>query len=742
MKIKKLQIRNYKNLDANMVHNSDLIAFIGNNGSGKSNLLEAISIIFYYLITKKEKDIPFNFAIEYKIGGNKFVIIEKKGTSVTTKIGDMHKADIVEELPKQIVAIYSGEDDRLWKKCYASLYNDYIKSINISDNTGIGEYTQFPRMLFVNKYYWHISLLCLLLSDDRNIQLFCENILNVKKINSIKFVFNKTNYVNYSDSAVKNFIKAIDQRSEYTLAELKAIIRNYGCQIADVYKYLYIAFTPDKKKMVENIIINFNNENLEIEDLSEGEKKLLLINAALEYAGQEDSLFILDEPDAHVHVNNKEQIINCFKPYLHNRQIIITTHSPTVTECVKDENVYMLNNGKIEDQNKQEIIEEITGKFWNKHQQNSFLSSKKPIILLVEGAHDKEHISQAYEKLQDEYPDIKFDIFKLNSETNILPFMRGLYESDFVTDKIFIGIYDNDKTVNQKINRTDQFSEISGVVFKKIKKNQKENFSYFVCLLPKPEHIDCDCTIETLFDSSKFEEAYAKAFSNASGHFHNKAVAEIAADIKEQAKNILSDNSKTFEKEDFKHFRKLFNLIREIAEYSKTQKLPKDTAQPENKPPDATMPKSDSREGGNDNHQAFWLEFHKFLEDGKFSFHTQTPAPKNWTYISIGYTDFKLKLSRIIDEKTLLVQLVCRGANSLSNFNALKQKYKNESISKISPDIKWEENEGKKEHHVSLVLTAQDPFAREVWPAQFKLLSESAAKFIDFFKNKVKEYRS
>lgn len=46
MKIKQLSINNYKNLDAKLHHESDIIAFIGNNGSGKSNLLEALSSIF------------------------------------------------------------------------------------------------------------------------------------------------------------------------------------------------------------------------------------------------------------------------------------------------------------------------------------------------------------------------------------------------------------------------------------------------------------------------------------------------------------------------------------------------------------------------------------------------------------------------------------------------------------------------------------------------------------------------
>ena len=76
MKIKKLQIKNYKNLDAELMHDSDLIAFIGNNGSGKSNLLEAISHVFRSLYVSKYKVI-FNYLIEYITSKNSTVRIEK-----------------------------------------------------------------------------------------------------------------------------------------------------------------------------------------------------------------------------------------------------------------------------------------------------------------------------------------------------------------------------------------------------------------------------------------------------------------------------------------------------------------------------------------------------------------------------------------------------------------------------------------------------------------------------------------
>ena len=94
MKIKSLKIvdKAYKNLDINLDNNtSSIMAFIGNNGSGKSNVLEAISIIFKYLYQRKDKEIPFDFSLTYEIGGGKLVEITKSRTTVITKINGVQK---------------------------------------------------------------------------------------------------------------------------------------------------------------------------------------------------------------------------------------------------------------------------------------------------------------------------------------------------------------------------------------------------------------------------------------------------------------------------------------------------------------------------------------------------------------------------------------------------------------------------------------------------------------------------
>ena len=411
MRIKEIKIANkaFKNLDVSLENNtSGVMAFIGNNGSGKSNLLEAISAIFRYLYDKKQKDIPFNFSLVYTTFNGRTVEITKNELSVTTKIDNQENSDLYSFLPKQIVAIYSGEEDRLWREYYKPIYDDFISKISKSFQE------EFPKMLYLNKFYWHISLLCLLLNRFNNPEdKFCEEILGINNVHSVKFEFKK-NYQGYPSNNVLRFISTIDAKDEYTLDELQEVIKNYD--INEVFKYLYIAFTPKEEKILQNITIEYNN-NLNIEDFSEGEKKMILVKAALEFAAQEDSLFILDEPDAHIHLSNKIQIRNVLEEYQQNRQIIITTHSPTLTKVIPKEGIYCLEKGKVKEF---KDIVEVTKYLADKEDIYKLLFSKSN-ILIVEGKTDDKYIKKAIELYKDEFPSLDFQILRVGGtdEENI-----------------------------------------------------------------------------------------------------------------------------------------------------------------------------------------------------------------------------------------------------------------------------------------------------------------------------------
>lgn len=562
MRIKKLEVEGYKNLNIKITHDSDVIALIGKNGSGKSNLLEAISAIFKSLYYG-DGSVPFDYLIEYENTSKQNVRIEKKKSKKKCFLNEEFIIDVKDYLPKKLIAIYSGEEDRLWSKYYKSVYDDFIRDINKKETQGLSSNQGMPKMVYINKLYWHISLLSLALSDSHDNKKFIEEVLNIKHFDKVKFDFYDKNYEGYSNSPTLEFVRAVDEKSEYTLNELKKILDDKGYIADDVFKYLYSAYTPEKSKIIKDIIIKFN-DYLTIEDLSEGEKKLLLVKAAFEFAEQEDSLFILDEPDAHVHLGNKEQIVKAFEPYKNNRQIVVTTHSPTVTQSLSDESLYMLNEGQNVKKEKQIVIDDLAGDFWNKQQQNIFITSKKQIVLFVEGRHDKIHILNAFRYYKSDYPFLDLDIFSLEGETNIAPMLKGMRDSKISDGKLYIGIYDNDSAGQTSIKKNGFDKENDGCGYRKLKDNKYSHHCFYSFCLPKPEAHTKDCTIENMVPVEKYEDAYKLAFESMVGHFLDKSIDDISKGIKEKSKNILAEKSKDFEKEDFKYFRKLFDVIEKI----------------------------------------------------------------------------------------------------------------------------------------------------------------------------------
>lgn len=556
MRIKKLKIsnKNYKNLDINIENNtSGIMAFIGNNGSGKSNLLEAISIIFKYFYEKKEKDIPFDFSLTYTIGGKNEIEITKKKTSVITKIDGNQRSDPYGHLPKQIVAIYSGEEDRLWQKYYRPFYDQYISNINRSVQN------EMPKMLYINKFYWHISLLCLLLHRFYNgDDTFCENILGIKNVHSVKFSFNKNNYKNYTNSPVKQFITRIDKKDEYTLEELIKIIDNEGYTIIDIYKYLYIAFTDKDNKMIENIVIKYNDENLELEDFSEGEKKMLLIKSALEFAGQEDSLFILDEPDAHIHLANKIQIRKVFEPYEDHRQIIITTHSPTLTKYLSKESVFCLEKGKLKELGN---MAEITKYLANKEDIYNLLFSKSD-ILIVEGKTDDKYIKRAIHFYKEEYPTLNFQILRVGGtdEENIQNLIENI---DLKENQQIIILVDRDNAGCKVYKKIFGEKPKKDILYEKYPNG---NEVHFLMLPHKTGNNDQDFIIEDYFDKSLIKELSETYIQR---EFIDKNAVSFGSfpKIKEKIKSELLLNfceSEHCKKEDMEGFKVLLDKLNEI----------------------------------------------------------------------------------------------------------------------------------------------------------------------------------
>ena len=109
----KSDFRNLNGLKLSLSDQNDTYVLIGNNGTGKTNILEALSSVYSSLLLKTP--FQFSFVLLYKIDDDTYRVehdisagrTEYKKNDVVVTEGEM-------SYPNRIICNYSGEDTRLW----------------------------------------------------------------------------------------------------------------------------------------------------------------------------------------------------------------------------------------------------------------------------------------------------------------------------------------------------------------------------------------------------------------------------------------------------------------------------------------------------------------------------------------------------------------------------------------------------------------------------------------------------
>ena len=572
MKLQRLHIKGFRNiydLDLDLSTQNGLSVLIGNNGSGKSNILEAVVAIFASLYSKSERFTPtFDYEVEYTIQETS-VKVEKLGEKIFVNDTEVSKKELSKLLlPKNVIACYSGETLRLQETYFKPFRRHYVHDIirNKSELNSL-------KLLFINKDMWDISLLVLFLHDMdiyKEVKEFCQNVLNIQRITTINFEL-APKHLTKANSA-KQLIDAIsphgDKSVSKTLDEMRNVIDSLGMStMKEVFMAMYVGFYSHGIRSIDIELESSNGKLFKANLLSEGEKKLLSVFTMLEVLGDENSLMIYDEPDSQVHISRKAEIKKLVERY-DNRQHLITTHSPTLATTFFDSSEHLNcltknTSGYTEkiDKDKCALIAELTDNIWNVSDQNTFLASSKPITLLVEGKTDKIHIEEAFRRLKIDFPVLDFDVFSMNTCERIKDVMIGLSKSigsdiNWGNRKI-IGVMDNDGAGKDALNKM-KISQPK----KYDKLGTSKNFYVFV--LPKKKDYDEDFTIENCYSPDKYEQAVTQAVSDKKGHFAGLSIDKIADDIKNKSKTLLANSCKSFADNDFEGFKPIFDIIEEI----------------------------------------------------------------------------------------------------------------------------------------------------------------------------------
>lgn len=424
-RLEKLQIDGYKNLTGNydFSNNKGYIALIGLNGSGKSNLLEAISIIFDGLINKGGAGIPFDYEIVYSI--NDHVYTRKKRQA--TKDGITCKPEEL-EYPSSLIACYSGEDLRLWQIAYEKYHMGYF-------NEAVKQTYSSPTFLYINKYCWKIALISLLCSNNDKVKEFLKNTLKIDSPSDVELdlSYDDTKKDGFQTHAALNWFDRIVQDGNQNInLNIIATTDIYiaGRQVPEehkakyVFNFLYLLSQPKKNeknkidKLIDNINITVNKEDYKVnfDDLSEGEKKIILIECITKVLGDENAVVLLDEPDAHTHIAMKKDLLKLISEF--EGQTIMTTHSPMFLnkrwDGYKEENIFYMHEGKIENTKPLEHLAELTDNEIDYFDSAYILGAKK--LLIVEGPNDKRYLEKAISIFSK-----KDEIYSKLSNVTILP---------------------------------------------------------------------------------------------------------------------------------------------------------------------------------------------------------------------------------------------------------------------------------------------------------------------------------
>jgi predicted ATP-binding protein involved in virulence len=125
------------------------------------------------------------------------------------------------------------------------------------------------------------------------------------------------------------------------------------------------SFMPDfdnlrvQRKPRLQMLIDKNSKTLDVGQLSQGEKSLMalvgdiarrlaMMNPALENPLEGSGIVLIDEVDMHLHPNWQRAIIGNLNRTFPNCQFILTTHSPIVISESPNLLCYALNNGELE----------------------------------------------------------------------------------------------------------------------------------------------------------------------------------------------------------------------------------------------------------------------------------------------------------------------------------------------------------------------------------------------------------
>lgn len=421
------QFKNLKNVTIDFDQDHWVTVVIGWNGTGKSNVLEALAIIFRDLIAKKRTP-AFAFQLAYRMGSgetSRHIRIdadpdrEKEPFIICIATGDQNREEPLlalsagkedskstvrsnaikltqflngdfENLPRYVFSYYSGESLRMH-----DVFRPYLESFDSKLRNG--EDPGLKRLFYAMPVHSQFVLLAFMIKQSAEVRGLLENDLGIdpdEGIESVLFVLKQPGWSKRrgkkkvdaagddrfwgSKGVVQTFldrlqnialapvrikrVKQITLWNEETtefqylfVKDIDALRRLVGEQLpAEFFRDLESTHVSELIEEVRiRVRLKKNDGSVTFRELSEGEQQLLTVLGLLRFTAEEESLFLLDEPDTHLNPRWSVDYISYLKQFIasstrqeETSHILLTTHNPLAIAELDREQVQILRMHK------------------------------------------------------------------------------------------------------------------------------------------------------------------------------------------------------------------------------------------------------------------------------------------------------------------------------------------------------------------------------------------------------------
>jgi len=371
MRLDKLTIGSFKNLrdfSIDFDEQSPTTVLVGRNGTGKSNLLEALTIIFRDLDLGEQPQFPF--CLEYVCRGRKVKVaaympddpknVRAWVDEAAVPYRQLSQVDGQRCLPNYVFGYYSGPSNRMeehFERHQERFYRDLLD----------GKDQPLRPLFYARPIHSQFVLLAFFLKEESETRQFLRDHLWIEGLDSVLFVMNEPPWK--SREGDERFWKArgtvshfLDRLYGLALAPLRleqrvsagfrkttsrehlylylkdvdalrGLAKHYGTQ-QELFKALESTYISE---LISEVRIRVKARNVDgsltFRELSEGEQQLLMVLGLLRFTKEDESLFLLDEPDTHLNPAWSLRYLEFLKQIAgtqDNSHIIMATHDPLV----------------------------------------------------------------------------------------------------------------------------------------------------------------------------------------------------------------------------------------------------------------------------------------------------------------------------------------------------------------------------------------------------------------------------